>query len=218
MCISDPHSRQAFSDKAAEHPSGINIILHILQMGNDRLEPSPTPCNGERWSQEEETPGLALKHTLEKLVVLLQTGPAHPQLRRAKQSFNIFFQSFWLLGLIKFYIYSGGTAKLCWRQRMRENEPWLEQAYLIAWYQKATSYSVLGFEELLKFFGRDFAIIVIVIVINQLWTQAQNFPLFLTFPENKPKLQWDPFQFEWICISKGQKWQTESSQLTSSLW
>jgi len=46
MCISDPHSRQAFTDKAAEHPSGINIILHILQMGNDRLELSPTPCNG----------------------------------------------------------------------------------------------------------------------------------------------------------------------------
>lgn len=60
--------------------------------------------------------------------------------RGHNQKIGILFKGFWLPGLLKLYIYSGGAAKCCSGHWMRENKSWLQQAYLVAWYNKTVSY------------------------------------------------------------------------------
>lgn len=41
----DIDHRQTFTNKAVEHPPGLNTMLHIVQIANYRLDLCPTPCN-----------------------------------------------------------------------------------------------------------------------------------------------------------------------------
>lgn len=157
-----------------------------------------------------ETPGLALKQTVEKFCY--RTRAAQSRLRRVQPKFWQFFKDFWLLGLLKCCAYNGGEAQLCSGQRW-ENESWPQQAYFVASCKKLQCFGYWRPLEILWEGSCNYCFFS-----HQLWAQIWKFPSISLIPRNKPKHHWDPSQFEWICIFKGQNGQTELSYLFSSLW
>lgn len=152
------------------------MTLHILHVANDGLKRRFAPCKRRKVEAGRRDPRpVSQTHSRTLSVVLLQTGPDLLGWKGHGQKFRILFKGFWLLGLLKLYIYSGGAAECSLGHWIRKNWSWLQQAYLVAWYRRSVScfHGCLGLCRPLEILWEE----SFFFFLSQVWALTPHFPL-----------------------------------------